>query len=120
MAKTPRKKAVSRSKLPQKPEPHKQSGDPLGGLRQEIDRLDRELVAVMNRLAECAREIGHIKQSHNQQTYDPSREEMVLGRVAEANAGPLSDESVKAVFREIISGSRAIEQHLRVAYLGPA
>ena len=120
MAKTPRKKAVSRSKLPQKPEPHKPSGDPLGGLRQEIDRLDRELVAVMNRRAECAREIGHIKQSHNQQTYDPSREEMVLGRVAEANAGPLSDESVKAVFREIISGSRAIEQHLRVAYLGPA
>ena len=89
-------------------------------LRGRIDGIDRELVELMNRRAEVARQIGHLKQATGQQTYDPSREETVLDRVAKANAGPLSDESVKAVFRELISGSRAIEQHLRVAHLGPA
>jgi chorismate mutase / prephenate dehydratase len=104
----------------------KPSGSPRGrpatlpSLRGEIDRIDRELVALMNHRAEAARQIGQLKQSTNQQTYDPSREEMVLERVAKANDGPLADESLKAVFRELISGSRAIEQHLRVAYLGPA
>ena len=92
----------------------------LAQLRGRIDGIDHELVDLMNRRAEVAREIGHLKQATGQQTYDPSREETVLDRVAKANAGPLSDESVKAVFRELISGSRAIEQHLRVAHLGPA
>ena len=45
---------------------------------------------------------------------------MVLERVASSNAGPLSNESLKAIYRELISGSRAIEQHIRVAHLGPA
>jgi chorismate mutase / prephenate dehydratase len=89
-------------------------------LRAQIDTIDRQLVGLMNERAEVAREIGHVKQSSGQQTYDPSREETVLERVASANAGPLSNESVKAIFRELISGSRAIEQHLRVAHLGPA
>ncbi|MBM4011132.1 MAG: prephenate dehydratase [Planctomycetes bacterium] len=92
----------------------------LANLRSRIDTVDRQLVRLMNQRAEVAREIGHLKQSTGQQAYDPSREELVLERVASANAGPLSDESVKAVFRELISGSRAIEQHIRVAHLGPA
>ncbi|RLS83460.1 MAG: prephenate dehydratase [Planctomycetota bacterium] len=92
----------------------------LSTLRSHIDKLDRQLVGLMNERAEIARQIGHVKQSTGQQTYDPSREETVLERVASANDGPLSNESVKAVFRELISGSRAIEQHLRVAHLGPA
>lgn len=92
----------------------------LATLRAQIDTIDRGLVELMNERAEVAREIGHLKQSSGQQTYDPSREEMVLDRVAAANEGPLSDHSLKAIFRELISGSRAIEQHLRVAHLGPA
>ena len=92
----------------------------LTGLRSQIDAIDRELVGLMNRRAEVARQIGHLKQSAGQQTYDPAREELVLGRVTASNEGPLSDECLKAVWRELISGSRAIEQHLRVAHLGPA
>ena len=80
----------------------------LSTLRSHIDKLDRQLVGLMNERAEIARQIGHVKQSTGQQTYDPSREETVLERVASANDGPLSNESVKAVFRELISGSRAI------------
>jgi len=92
----------------------------LAPLRSEIDRIDRALVSLMNERATVAGRIGHIKRATGQQTYDPSREEIVLERVAAGNAGPLSGESLKAVFRELISGSRAIEQHLRVAHLGPA
>jgi chorismate mutase/prephenate dehydratase len=98
------------------------AGKPAGlaGLRTRIDALDREIVALMNQRADVARQIGLLKQSTGSTTYDPSREEAVLERVAAANKGPLSNESLKAVFRELISGSRAIEQHLRVAHLGPA
>ena len=92
----------------------------LQGLRTRIDAIDRDLVALMNQRAEVARQIGHLKAASGELTYDPSREELVLDRVASANDGPLADDSLKAIFRELISGSRAIEQHLRVAHLGPA
>jgi chorismate mutase/prephenate dehydratase len=92
----------------------------LAGLRSQIDGIDRDLVGLMNARAELARQIGHLKASNGQETYDPAREEMVLERVASSNAGPLSNESLKAIYRELISGSRAIEQHIRVAHLGPA
>ena len=110
MAKTPR------------PEPTAAGGKSpgLGPLREQIDRIDRALVSLMNERAEVARQIGHLKKSSGQTTYDPSREELVLERVVAANPGPLSGESLKAVYRELISGSRAIEQPLRVAHLGPA
>jgi chorismate mutase/prephenate dehydratase len=95
-------------------------GPGLTPLRAQIDRIDRELVGLMNERAEIARQIGHIKRSAGQETYDPAREEMVLERVVAANPGPLSGDSLKAIYRELISGSRAIEQPLRVAHLGPA
>jgi len=102
--------------------PRKPSGPRKGNLaalRAQIDGLDRQLVGLMNERAELARQIGLLKQTSGQQTYDPAREETVLERVAKGNAGPLSSDSLKAIFRELISGSRAIEQHLRVAHLGP-
>jgi chorismate mutase/prephenate dehydratase len=106
------------------PRPHQPAdatkGPGLAALRSQIDRIDRELVGLMNERAEVARQIGHIKKSSGQATYDPAREEVVLERVAAANPGPLSAESLKAIYRELISGSRAIEQPLRVAHLGPA
>ncbi|RLS32600.1 MAG: prephenate dehydratase [Planctomycetota bacterium] len=92
----------------------------LASLRSEIDTLDREIVQRINQRAHVAGQIGQIKKSSGEVTYDPAREEMVLERVTASNTGPLSNESVKNVYREIISGSRAVEQHLRVAYLGPA
>jgi len=115
----PRKRS---SEGPPAAEPAGSSGmEPgLAPLRAEIDRIDRLLVSLMNERATVAGRIGHLKRATGQQTYDPSREEIVLERVAGSNPGPLSAESLKAVYRELISGSRAIEQHLRVAHLGPA
>ena len=109
------------AKSPRVP-PNSDAGKPTGlaALRAQIDRIDRELVGLMNARAEVARQIGHLKKSSGQETYDPSREEMVLERVTATNQGPLSADSLKAVYRELISGSRAIEQPLRVAHLGPA
>ncbi|NBX29991.1 chorismate mutase, partial [bacterium] len=73
----------------------------LAGLRAQIDAIDRDLVGLMNRRAEVAREIGHLKSSAGQATYDPAREEMVLERVTSSNAGPLSNDSLKAIYREL-------------------
>jgi chorismate mutase / prephenate dehydratase len=92
----------------------------LAGLRNQIDHIDRELVALMNQRAKLAHQIGQVKETSGQGTYDPAREEEVLARVVSFNKGPLPENSLRAVFRELISGSRALEKQLRVAYLGPA
>ena len=89
-------------------------------LRAKIDRIDRDLVGLMNERARLAHEIGKIKDVNGQRCYDPAREEEVLARVAELSRGPLSPQALRNVFRELISGSRALERALRVAYLGPA
>ncbi|MCC7086011.1 MAG: prephenate dehydratase [Pirellulales bacterium] len=92
----------------------------LASLRAKIDRLDRELVSLMNQRAKLAHQIGKVKEANGQHAYDPAREEEVLTRVRENNRGPLSNYCLNGVFRELISGSRALEKTLRVAYLGPA
>jgi chorismate mutase/prephenate dehydratase len=89
-------------------------------LRAKIDRIDRELVERMNERAKLAHQIGKVKEANGQRCYDPAREEEVLARVTEMSRGPLSNSALRSIFRELISGSRALERALRVAYLGPA
>jgi len=89
-------------------------------LRGKIDRLDQELVKLMNERAKIALEIGKLKIHSGICAYAPAREDEVLGRVLGLSKGPLSDRCVRAIFRELISGSRSLEKELRVAYLGPA
>ncbi|HEX3997232.1 MAG TPA: prephenate dehydratase [Pirellulales bacterium] len=103
--------------------PHKDSpakAPTLAGLRGQVDHIDRELVQLINQRAKLAHKIGQIKDTSGQPTYDPVREEEVLARTGLLNKGPLCDANLRAVFREIISGSRALEKKMRVAYLGPA
>ena len=88
-------------------------------LRRELDRIDREILAAMSRRAEVAQQLSAIKQSNGQSVFDPHRETEVLRQAIEHNPGPLPDGSVQAVFREIISATRAVQAPLRVAYLGP-
>jgi len=92
----------------------------LATLRRSIDRIDSQLIKLINERANLALEAGRLKASDERPIYAPAREEEVLGRVVEKNTGPLDDRCVRAVFRELISGSRALEAHLKVAYLGPA
>jgi chorismate mutase/prephenate dehydratase len=88
--------------------------------RQAIDQLDRELLARLNARAGHARAIGVLKHGQGGPAYRPEREAQVLARLAQENPGPLSGEAVIGVFRQVMSACLALEQKLRVAYLGPA
>ena len=92
----------------------------VAGLRAQIDKIDRELVQLMNSRAKLALQIGKLKDASGEVVYDPAREEDVLARAVNGSKGPLPSSCLRAVFREIISGSRSLEKELRVAYLGPA
>jgi chorismate mutase/prephenate dehydratase len=91
----------------------------LAGLRRDLDGIDREILAAMNRRAGIAQQIGQLKKSDARQIFDAEREAEVLRQAVAHNAGPLSDNAVRAVFRELVSGTRAVQSPVRVAYLGP-
>ena len=86
--------------------------------RSAIDALDREILARLNARAKHAQEIGALKGGAG--AYRPERETQVLRGLHAANAGPLPNEAVTGVFREVMSACRALEQTLRIGYLGPA
>jgi chorismate mutase/prephenate dehydratase len=88
-------------------------------LRRQLDAVDREILAAINRRAAIAQRIGHAKQTNGQPVYDARREAEVLDRAATANPGPMGAESVRTIFRELVSATRAIQSPTRVAYLGP-
>jgi chorismate mutase/prephenate dehydratase len=88
-------------------------------LRASIDKLDLHILKLINERAGLAAEIGKVKNDHGAEVFSPSREEEVLKNVLEANKGPLDEATVRAVYREIMSGSRALQKVLKVAYLGP-
>src|SRR5262245_15661710 len=91
----------------------------LKSLRASIDKLDLQILKLVNERASVAAEIGRIKNDHGAEVFSPAREEEVFRNVLEANKGPLDEGTVRAVFREIMSGSRALQKVLKVAYLGP-
>jgi chorismate mutase/prephenate dehydratase len=91
--------------------------DDIERLRREIDALDDELLKLINRRAAAASRIGALKAGAP--AYRPERESEILRRVADHNPGPLAAERVTAVFREVISACRGLEEAIRVTYLGP-
>ena len=91
--------------------------DELQNLRNNIDRLDEEILARLAERARSAQRIGEIKQGN---LYRPEREAQVLRRLAAVNPGPLPDQAVQRIFREIMSACLALEHPTKVAYLGPA
>ena len=88
----------------------------LDKLRGEIDRIDDELAALLQRRAALARDIGRLKGAAP--VYRPERESQILARLA-AKTGVLPAERLVAVFREVISACRGMEEAIRVSYLGP-
>ena len=95
----------------------------LEGLRARIDQLDREILEKLNERAGCALEVAEVKLGESGGEapifYRPEREAQVLRRMAELNPGPLSGEKVAQVYRQIMSACLALEEPLKVAYLGP-
>jgi chorismate mutase/prephenate dehydratase len=88
-------------------------------LRAEIDRLDDEILSLLNRRAQAVIEVGRIKSERNLRFYVPEREVEILRRLCAANRGPFPNDALKAIYREIISASLALEKPLSVAFLGP-
>ncbi|MGN6726388.1 MAG: prephenate dehydratase [Tepidisphaeraceae bacterium] len=93
--------------------------DPLAPLRQQIDQLDRQLVQTLNARARVVVEIGKLKQQNGLSIYAPDREKAVLEKVRAFNEGPLPNRCLEAVYRELMSGSFALERPLRIGFLGP-
>jgi chorismate mutase/prephenate dehydratase len=92
----------------------------LAQLRTEIDAVDQELLALLNRRAGLAHEVGEIKKVDGSPVYRPEREAQVILGLQTANPGPLKPANIATVWREIMSACRALEATQRVAYLGPA
>jgi chorismate mutase/prephenate dehydratase len=91
----------------------------LKGLRNQIDKLDLQILKLINERAKTALEIGRLKNDQGAEVFSPAREEEVLQNVIAANKGPLDPTTVRAVFRELMSGSRTLQKTLKVAFLGP-
>ncbi|HZZ42181.1 MAG TPA: prephenate dehydratase [Tepidisphaeraceae bacterium] len=93
--------------------------DSLDNLRAQIDGLDEKIVALLNDRARVVVEIGKVKQQSNAPIYAPDREKAVMEKVRRLNKGPLPDRCLEAVWRELMSGSFALEKPLRIGFLGP-
>ena len=95
----------------------------LGQLRNDIDRLDQEIMDLISKRAECAQEVARVKMEANPDEdvffYRPEREAQVLRRIKESNPGPLSGEEMARLFREIMSACLALEKPMHIAFLGP-
>jgi chorismate mutase / prephenate dehydratase len=92
----------------------------LDALRKQIDAVDEQIVALLNARAKVVVEIGKVKQQTNSPIYAPDREKAVFEKIARLNQGPLPDRCLQAVYRELMSGSFALERPLRISFLGPA
>jgi chorismate mutase/prephenate dehydratase len=92
----------------------------LGELRQRIDALDTELLRLLNERASLAKEIGVIKNRASLPIYSPDREMKLLRSLVERSSGPLRPGSIRAIYREIMSASLALEKDIVIACLGPS
>jgi len=98
--------------------------DQLKALRKRIDTIDEKILDLISERAACAQTVAHVKQKALEPGvkplfYRPEREAWVLKHIMELNKGPLDNEEVARLFREIMSACLALEEPLRVAYLGP-
>lgn len=93
----------------------------LDELRERIDQIDSEILRLISERAHCAQQVAQVKSAADPQAvfYRPEREAQVLRRIMALNSGPLDAEEMARLFREIMSACLALEQPIKVAYLGP-
>jgi chorismate mutase/prephenate dehydratase len=96
--------------------------DPLAEIRSRIDEIDKSLQELISERASCAAQVAMVKQQQGEtgHFYRPEREAQVLRAVMQRNTGPLSNESIAGIFREIMAACLALEKPLSIAFLGPA
>ena len=87
--------------------------------RKAIDQCDARIVKLLNERTRLVLAIGRLKLKSGEEIYAPHRERAVLQRVVRLNQGPISDDALRAIYREIMSGALAAEKTMTIAYLGP-
>src|SRR5580693_3362609 len=87
--------------------------------RQAIDTLDAQIVKLLNERTRHVLAIGEIKLAAGEEIYAPHRERAVFERICKSNAGPITDEQLRAIYREIMSSALALEKTMTIAYFGP-
>ena len=87
--------------------------------RKAIDKYDAQIVKLLNERTRHVLAIGEIKVKAGEEIYAPHRERAVLQRICRRNEGPVTNESLRAIYREIMSSALSLEKSLTVAYLGP-
>ena len=97
----------------------KDEAERLDDLREKIDALDRKLVSLLSERAKVVVAVGELKRDTKTPIYAPHREREVLERVLSHNEGPLSDRTIEAIYRELMSGSFQLEKPLAIAHLAP-
>lgn len=96
---------------------------PLTEVRKKIDAVDAKLIALLNERADLVHEVGEIKRKNGGSIFAPDREEILLRALYEKNGqlgGRLPNKAIRAIYREIMSASYALEKGLTIAYFGPA
>ncbi|HUF62405.1 MAG TPA: prephenate dehydratase [Verrucomicrobiales bacterium] len=88
-------------------------------LRRQIDAVDTRLLALLNERADLVHLVGEIKRKDGLDFYAPEREEKLLQSLVARSTGRMPENSIRAIYREIMSAALALEHRLRIAYLGP-
>ncbi len=88
-------------------------------LRQKIDTIDTELLKLLNERADVVHEVGVLKKREGLAIYAPEREDALLKSLVAKSDGRLPEKSIRAIYREIMSAALALEEDLKIAYLGP-
>ena len=88
-------------------------------LRAAIDGVDDRILDLLGERAGLVEEVGRVKDKSGDSYYAPEREENLLRRLVTTNTSRLPEAGVRAIYREILSSMRALEQTIKVAYLGP-
>jgi chorismate mutase/prephenate dehydratase len=88
-------------------------------LRKGIDEIDDKILELLNERSNIVLDIAHIKRNENARFYSPERERQILERLTSLNKGPFPNETLKVIYREILSASLSLEEPLKVACLGP-
>lgn len=99
---------------------HNKTLSELDKLRKQIDEIDVKILDLLNKRTEVVLEVGRTKQDKHLKIHSPERENAILKRLQTYNTGPFPNDILKLIYEEILSASVALQQPLKVAYLGPA
>ena len=87
--------------------------------REKIDRIDKEVLALLNKRMQFAGKIGEAKRAEGGPVYVPAREETLVQKLLQANKGPMGEIQVRSIFREIISAGISLQRKMLIGFLGP-